>query len=75
MGDFYFMPIFIIYSMNTNEECLIKYLSGGKYEQNDKINALIKLLMKHNISFSFNSLNPVYNYIDELEFFENIQYN
>lgn len=61
--------------MNTNEECLIKYLSFGKYEQKEVTNSLIRFLLNHNIKFSFNDLNPVCNIIDELEFLDNIKYN
>ncbi len=61
--------------MNTNEECLIKYLSFGKYEQDRDTNKLIKFLLSKNIEFSFNKLNPVCNIIDELEFFDFLQYN
>ena len=61
--------------MNTNEKCLIKYLSSGKYEQKKDTYSLIKFLVNHGIKFSFNELNPVCNIIDELEFFENIHYN
>lgn len=57
--------------MNTNEECLIKYLSFGKYEQGDVTSELVKFLLKSNAKFTFGDLNPVCNIIDELEFFEN----
>lgn len=61
--------------MNTNEECLIKYLSFGKYEQGKVTNSLVQFLLAHGIQFSFNELNPVCNIIDELEFFDGIKYN
>lgn len=61
--------------MNTNEECLIKYLSFGKYEQGSVTKSLIEFLLGYGISFSFNDLNPVCNIIDELEFLDNIKYN
>lgn len=61
--------------MNTNEQCLINYLSFGKYEQNDVNNYLINFLMQRGVNFSFDNLNPVFNIIDEMEFFDNIQYN
>ncbi len=60
---------------NANEECLIKYLSFGKYEQQDLTVSLIKFLLNHNAKFQFNNLNPVCNIIDELEFFDGMQYN
>lgn len=59
--------------MNANEECLIKYLSFGKYEQETDTCSLIKFLLNHNINFSFDELNPVCNIIDELEFADNIK--
>ena len=61
--------------MNTNEKCLIKYLSFGKYEQGVETKSLINFLINHDMKFSFEDLNPVCNIIDELEFFENIHYN
>ncbi len=59
--------------MNANEECLIKYLSFGEYEQENDTCSLIKFLLNHNIKFSFDELNPVCNIIDELEFIDNIK--
>ncbi len=61
--------------MNTNEKCLIKYLSDGKYKQGADTYSLIKFLMNYGIKFSFCDLNPVCNIIDELEFFDDINYN
>lgn len=61
--------------MNTNEKCLIKYLSFGKYEHGDDTNSLIKFLINHDIKFSFDEMNPVLNIIDEMEFLDNIKYN
>lgn len=61
--------------MNKNEQCLINYLSYGKYEQDDILNSLVKFLMNKGIKFSFNNMNPVLNIIDEMEFFDNIKYN
>ena len=61
--------------MNTNEKCLIKYLSFGKYEQGVETKSLINFLINHDMKFSFEDLNLVCNIIDELEFFENIHYN
>lgn len=57
--------------MNTNEKCLIKYLSFGKYEQGDVTSELVRFLLKFDAKFTFSDLNPVCNIIDELEFFEN----
>jgi len=61
--------------MNKNEQCLINYLSCGKYEQGDRLNSLVNFLMKRGMKFSFNKMNPVLNIIDEMEFFDNIKYN
>ena len=61
--------------MNTNEECLIKYLSKGKYEQREVTDSIIGILLKYNKKFSFEGLNSVGNIIDELEFFDNLLYN
>ncbi len=61
--------------MNTNEECLIKYLSNGKYEQREVTNSIVGILLKYKKQFSFEGLNTVGNMIDELEFFDNLLYN
>lgn len=61
--------------MNINEECLIKYLSFGKYEQKFVTFELINFLRKKGVNFSFSELNPVYNIIDEFEFLDKYKYN
>ena len=61
--------------MNKNEQCLINYLSFGKYEQHDVTNSLINFLLNKGMKFTFSEMNPVLNIIDEMEFFDNIQYN
>lgn len=57
-------------NMNTNEECLIKYLSFGKYEQGIVTFELIDFLYQRGVNFSFSELNPVCNIIDEFEFLD-----
>ncbi len=75
MVDFYYSKMNNNFPMNTNETCLINYLSFGKYEQKEVTNSLINFLLKRGMKFKFNDLNPVLNIINEMEFFEYIQYN
>lgn len=59
--------------MNTNEECLIKYISFTNGSAGDSLHYLINFLLNHNFKFAFNDLNPVCNIIDELEFVDKIK--
>lgn len=53
--------------MNTNEKCLLNYLSF----QNPAAGAadcLMKFLNLHNRKIEFHNLNPIFDIIDEMEF-------
>ncbi len=60
--------------MNTNEKCLLKYLSDYSMSAFDATDNLLKFLFKHNIEIKFNGLNPVCNIIDEMEFQKELNY-
>ena len=53
--------------MNTNEKCLLIYLSylNPSFEGTD---CLIKFLSNHKRKIEFHNLNPVFDIIDEMEF-------
>lgn len=54
--------------MNTNEKCLLNYLSDGARSAFSATDCLIKFLGSHNRRIEFNSLSTIYNIIDEMEF-------
>lgn len=53
--------------MNTNEKCLLNYLSclNSSYEAT---NCLIEFLFNHKRKIEFHNLNPIFDIIDEMEF-------
>lgn len=54
--------------MNTNEKCLLNYLSDSERSAFNATGSLIKFLGCHNRKIEFNSLSTIYNIIDEMEF-------
>lgn len=54
--------------MNTNEKCLLNYLSDTSRSAFNATDCLIKFLNCHNRRIEFNSLSTIYNIIDEMEF-------
>lgn len=61
--------------MNTNEKCLLNYLSDYSDASFGAAGTLIKFLFDHSRKIEFNNLNPVYNIIDELEFSKELEYS
>lgn len=53
--------------MNTNEKCLLNYLSFSNpaFKATD---CLVDFLHHHNIKIEFHNSNPVFDIIDEMEF-------
>ena len=54
--------------MNTNEKCLLNYLSNYSSAAMGAGEQLIGFLSAHKIKMHFNNLNPILNIIDEMEF-------
>lgn len=53
--------------MNTNEECLLNFLSYSN--PNFKAaESLMKFLYNHDRKIEFHNINPVFDIIDEMEF-------
>lgn len=59
---------------NDNEKYLLKFLADANYATNSE-NELFKLLNKFGIKPKFESFNPVYQIIDELNYREYIAKN
>ncbi len=53
--------------MNTNEKCLLNYLSSTNPAFETE-NCLMDFLHRHNIKIEFHNTNPVFDIIDEMEF-------
>ncbi len=53
--------------MNTNEKCLLNYLSSINPEFKTA-DCLMEFLHHHNIKIEFHNTNPVFDIIDEMEF-------
>ncbi len=60
--------------MNTNEKCLLNYLSNCQKSAFEASDRLIEFLNYHNRKIEFNSYNPIYNIIDEMEFNKDLEY-
>lgn len=61
--------------MNTNEKCLLNYLSDYSMPKFQATETLIKFLSAHNRKIEFNTENPVYKILDEMEFLNDMNYN
>ncbi len=61
--------------MNTNEKCLLNYLSDYSSAAALASGQLIGFLSEHKIKMRFNNLNPIFNIIDEMEFSGELNYN
>ncbi len=61
--------------MNTNEKCLLNYLSNYSSAAMGAGEQLIGFLSAHKIKMHFNNLNPILNIIDEMEFLSELNYN
>lgn len=61
--------------MNTNEKCLLNYLSDCSMPSFKATGRLIKFLCAHNRKLEFNTENPVYKILDEIEFLNDMNYN
>lgn len=61
--------------MNTNEKCLLNYLSDYSMPSFKATEKLINFLSAHNRKIEFNTENPVYKILDEIEFLGEMNYN
>ena len=61
--------------MNTNEKCLLNYLSDCQMSSFKAAEKLINFLSAHNRKLEFNTDNPVYKILDEIEFLNDMNYN
>ena len=61
--------------MNTNEKCLLNYLSECSVSSFKATEHIIRFLSQKKKKIEFNTTNPVYKILDEIEFLTEMNYN